>query len=588
MKTFKELLWILDKRQKWQLALLFSMLLLGSGLELFGLSILIPIVDIVAYPGEAVKSNELVKALIGVFSIAPDNQYGVLLVTILFAIFVYLFKCVYSLLLTAYQTRFTNQFVRQISVQLLSNYLYQPYEFHVYTNSSELYRSATSDASAFVSSISLIVSLLSDMLFMAIAIVYLLFVDWRLTLIVFLTLGILTVFLVRIMKKKVRKYSVENWRLNAVAIKNINEGLSGIKETKISNREQYFIDNYDTTKERQAVLLLKSAILNAAPRVLVEAVGMVSMLVALLVYAFYVKDSQVIVATFATLAIVVVKMLPYISRLNGSVNALRWNMVSIHKVYEDLRLVNETPATNDSEAARNAEPLPFQKELVLKGIGFHYRNTEKFVLKNANAIIGKGQSVAFCGASGAGKTTAVDIILGLLKPQEGQVLCDGANIAEHLREWHKDISYVPQEIFLIDDTIKENIAFGHDANQVPDEVVWNALEKAQLAEFVRSLPDGLQTQIGEKGVRLSGGQRQRIGIARALFRETPIIVFDEATSALDFQTESEVLKTVAGLKGDKTLIIITHRLTTIADCDRIYEIKDSEMVMIKGPGVPER
>ncbi len=285
--------------------------------------------------------------------------------------------------------------------------------------------------------------------------------------------------------------------------------------------------------------------------------------------------------------IVVVKMLPYISRLNGSINALRWNMVSIHKVYEDLKLVRETPVMNDSGGAYDADSLPFKNELILRDVGFHYRNTQKFVLRNANAIIGKGESVAFCGASGAGKTTTVDIILGLLKPQEGHVFCDDLNIADHLREWHKNISYVPQDIFLIDDTIKENIAFGHDANQIPDEIVWNALEKAQLAEFVRSLPNGLQTQIGEKGVRLSGGQRQRIGIARALFRETPIIVFDEATSALDYQTEADVLKTVAGLKGDKTLVIITHRLTTIADCDRIYEIKDSEIVMIKGPGVPE-
>ncbi len=583
METFKEFLWILNKKQKWQLVLLFFLLLFSSILELFGLSILVPIVNMVAYPDTAVEGNALTKVLISVFRLPSDNYQAILFATILFVIAVYVFKCIFSLLLTAYQNRFTNQFSRQISVHLLSNYLYQPYEFHVYTNSSELYRNATSDAGAFVGSISLIISTLSDVLFMIIAVVYLLFVDWLLTLIVFASLGIITIVLTRLMKQKVRKYSVYSWRLNAIGIKNINEGLSGIKETKISNREQYFIDNYDDTKSKQAAISLKTAVLTSAPRLLVEATGMIAILVALLVYSLNNVSSQAIISTFATLAIAVVKLLPYLSRLNGNINSLRWNMVSIHKVYQDLRLVAETPVTKDGDLANKIDVLPFKNSVVLRDISFHYRNVDSLVLDKINAIIPKGQSVAFCGSSGAGKTTTVDVLLGLLKPQEGKVLCDGVDIADHLREWHKDISYVPQDIFLIDDTIKENIAFGHDVNSVPDELVWAALEKAQLADFVRTLPKGLRTRIGEKGVRLSGGQRQRIGIARALFRDTPIIVFDEATSALDFETEAEVLKTVAGLKGDKTLVIITHRLATIQDCDRIYEIKDSKMVMTKGP-----
>lgn len=583
MKTLKELLWILNKKQKWQLVLLFFMLLLSSFLELFGLSVLIPIVDMVAYPESAAESNTLVQFLVFVFRLPKDNFQAILVATILFVIFVYLFKCCFALLVTAFQNRFTNQFQRQISVHLLSNYLYQPYEFHVYTNSSELYRSATGDASTFVNSITLFINTLSDVLFMLVAIIYLLFTDWLLTLIVFTALGLLTVVLTRLMKKKVRKYSIYSWQLNAIGIKNINEGLSGIKETKISNREQYFIDNYDDTKSKQAAISLKTAVLTSVPRLFVEAAGMIAMLIALLVYALNGASSEQMVVTFATLAIAVVKILPYLSRLNGNVNSLRWNMVSIHKVYEDLRLVSEIPVTRDGDLAESAKPLPFEKEIRIQGVKFHYRNAESNVLDNIHATISKGQSVAFCGSSGAGKTTTVDILLGLLKPQEGQVLCDGVDIADHLREWHKDISYVPQEIFLIDDTIKENIAFGHDIHKIPDEQVWAALEKAQLADFVRTLPEGLYTKIGEKGVRLSGGQRQRIGIARALFRDTPIIVFDEATSALDYQTEAEVLKTVVGLRGDKTLVIITHRLTTIQDCDRIYEIKDSKMVMTKGP-----
>ena len=587
MKTIRELLWILNGKQKWQLALLFFMLLFSSFLELFGLSVLVPIVDMVAYPAQAIETNTLVKILIFVFHLPQDNYQAILITTILFVVFVYVFKCIYALFMTAYQNRFTNQFSRQISVHLLSNYLYQPYEFHVYTNSSELFRNATGDATAFVGSITLLINTLADVLFMLVALIYLLFIDWMLTLIVFSALGLLTFILLRLMKKKVRKYSVYSWQLNAIGIKNISEGLSGIKETKISNREQYFIDNYDDTKAKQASISLKTAVLTSAPRLMVEAAGMIAMLIALLIYALNNTSSEQIVVTFATLAIAVVKILPYLSRLNGNINALRWNMVSIHKVYQDLRLVSEIPVTKDGDLSDVVAPLLFNDRLVLRNVRFHYRNVEKNVLDGVYAVIPKGESVAFCGVSGAGKTTTVDIILGLLKPQEGQVLCDGVDICNHLREWHKDISYVPQDIFLIDDTIKENIAFGHDINKVPDELVWAALEKAQLADFVRTLPDGLYTKIGEKGVRLSGGQRQRIGIARALFRDTPIIVFDEATSALDYETEAEVLKTVVGLRGDKTLIIITHRLTTIQDCDRIYEIKDSKMTLTKGSVLEE-
>jgi ABC-type multidrug transport system fused ATPase/permease subunit len=588
MRTLKQIFTILTKREKILLVFLLLGMIVGAFLELFGVSVLLPIISLVSSDSSSlpstIEANALLSFLVNFFRLSASDPIKLFIVVICFVMGVYIFKAIYSIALSAFQAKYTNNFRKNLSLELFKVYLLQPYEFHLYRNTADLLQSATYDCGNFISAVSTILSLVSDFIFCLALTVYLFIVDWKITLIVLGVIGGLSILLLALVKKKVRAYGNEVWWLNGQSNKTILESLGGIKETIVSGREPYFIEHYSKLQSDMSNVSFKNAFVGILPRTIIEAVGMISILTALLIYVVSGVSNSTILGTFSLFVVAVVKLLPYVSRFNGELNGLRFSMRSVHNVYDDLKLSSSSSSLRDISKSNGT--LSFREKIELVNVSFHYRGSEKAVLDAVSCRIFKGESTAFCGASGAGKTTTVDIILGLLSPTVGQVLCDGVPISSDVKAWHKNISYIPQDIFLVDDSIRNNVAFGLDPQEVKEEDVWKALDEAQLGGFVRGLPDGLNSQIGEKGVRLSGGQRQRIGIARALFRNTQIIVFDEATSALDYQTEGEILKTVNGLRGSKTLIIITHRLNTIQNCDRIYEIKDGKMTCIKG-GEPD-
>ena len=572
---------ILSRREKFTFLLIFFGMFLSSFLELFGLAILTPVVDIVAYPSKAVENSWYIRFFADALRIEYADTKRLLIALILFVAAVYVIKALYAIFFALWQQRFINRFSRRLSVALFSNYLYQPYEFHTNINTSTLISKATYDVSSFVGGISVLLSLLSDILFCLTVFIYLLVQHPLLTAVVFLGLGVLAGILYWLLRKKAAKYGRQAAEINAKRLKNIREGLAGIKETKISNREEHFIQTYRDTMYESQHIGIKQSVISIIPRQTLEMVGMIGLLIALLIYALQDKEPASIVSTFTLLGIAVIKLLPHIARIMGYLNSFKSAQWSINRVYEDMRLISEVPA----EAMTGSfEAMPFDKQIDLSNVLFQYKSGKEPVLNHISAIVPKGSSVAFCGRSGAGKTTTVDVLLGLLKPQEGNVFCDGVDVETNLRGWHANLSYVPQDIYLLDDTIAANVAFGYD--EMDEEKIWLALRKAHLEDFVRGLPNGIRANIGEKGVKLSGGQRQRIGIARALYRNTPIIVFDEATSALDFETEKEILNTITSLRGEKTLIIITHRLGTIADCEYIYKIEGADAELIQYPGHP--
>ena len=549
-------------------------------LELVGISVLLPIINLIADPAAAVNSSWYLKLIVSIFQLASDDYKSIEIVVICLVMAIYVFKAIYTIFLNAMESKFTNNFTAKLSGDLFKTYLFQPYDFYLYSNSADLLRSATNDVTAFVSSLSTILALLSDVIFCIAIFVYLIILDWLITLIVVAVIGGVSACLLLAVKKKTLAYGRETWWLNTKGIKTIQEALGGIKETKISARESYFLDEYVHVKNDQANVAFKNNFVGSLPRIIIEAVGMISILAALLIYTLLGVTNAKIISTFSLFVVAIVKLLPYVSRFNGEINGLRFSAASIDSVYRDLQL-----ASNSDKQLLSSQPiakLPFDRAIEIADVTFAYRGSEKRILEHVTGVVKKGESTAFCGQSGAGKTTTVDLILGLLKPTSGSILCDDVDIATNIQGWHQNISYVPQDIYLVDDSIRSNVAFGLDPRKVKDEDVWHALDEAQLGDFVRSLPKQLWSTIGEKGVRLSGGQRQRIGIARALFRNTQIIIFDEATSALDFTTEGEILQTVNALKGTRTLIIITHRLNTIQNCDRIYEVKDGKMTCIKG------
>ena len=574
------MMFILSKREKLGFVALFFGMLFSSFLEVFGLAILVPVVNIVAYPDTAMQNSWYLRFFSRVFGIPSDDTKTLLISFVIFIAAVYVLKAAYFFFFNWWQRKFIASFSRRLSIGLFENYLYQPYEFHVYHNTSELISRATYDVGGFVGGLNIVLSTLSDILFTIVVFIYLMISEPLITLLIFAGLGTASVFLNWLFRKKARAYGREGAIINAKQLKAIKEGLSGIKETKIAGREAYFVEAYNSTMKQAQNLSIKQSIIGIVPRTTVEALGMIGMLIGLMVYYLVGTPPEKILSTFTLLAISTVKLLPYITRIAAQLNAFRGASWSIHRVTEDLHLIKEVPVDT---SAKGRVAIPFNSAVAITNVVFRYKSGTNPVLQGVSASIPKGRSVAFCGRSGAGKTTTIDVLLGLLKPQAGSVTCDGLDISANLNGWHENLAYVPQDIYLVDDTIRANVAFGYGANEIRDDDVWQALDKAQLGDFIRGLPDGLNTQIGEKGVRLSGGQRQRIGIARALYRDTPILILDEATSALDFETEAEILKSVEGLKGEKTLVIITHRLGTIENCDYIYKIENNQIIMVKSP-----
>ena len=581
LTTLKHIRFVLTRKEKAGLIAQFFGMLLSSFLELFGLAILTPIVEVVAYPEKISESSWLLQLFADFFWTNRQDTKQLLAALVTFIGCVYLFKAAFAIFFQLWQQRFLNRLSRRLSVSLFANYLYQPYEFHTNNNTSSLISKATYDVGSFISALGDLLGLCSDLLFCVAVLVFLLTQAPLLTAIVLLGLGVLAVFLYWLFKKKAAKFGQMAAEINARKLKNIREGLAGIKETKISNREEHFIQSYFDTMYESQRIGIKQSVIAIIPRQALETMGMLGLLIALLVYSLAGLEPSKLVSTFATLGIGVVKLLPYISRIIGRLNGVKGMQFSVYRVYGDMRLVREIPANT---ATKPFDFMPFTNRIELSNILFKYQSGTEPVLKHVSAVVPKGSTVAFCGRSGAGKTTTVDVLLGLLKPLEGNVFCDGIDVETNLRGWHANLSYVPQEIYLVDDTIAANVAFGCDV--IDEKRVYEALAKAHLDGFIDELPQGMRTIVGEKGVRLSGGQRQRIGIARALYRNTPIIVFDEATSALDFETERGILETITELRGEKTLIIITHRLGTIANCDYIYKIEGADAVLIQYPGHP--
>ncbi len=347
----------------------------------------------------------------------------------------------------------------------------------------------------------------------------------------------------------------------------------------MTHTEAFFEENYEKSGRRTIQAEKWNSVLGNIPRLLIEMVSVCSMLALIAIMIYKGREIETLITSLGAFAMAAVKLLPSANRVVGALNAIAYQEPALDKMLENLQILESEDgrSTIEEAAEKKTSPLTLEREISLQNISYSYPNSEQHVLKQAQMSVPVGKSVGIVGTSGAGKTTAVDIMLGLLNPQEGWVLADGVDVMSNYTEWLSHIGYIPQTIFMLDDTIRANVAFGMKREDQTDEQVWYALEEAQLAEFVRSLPEGLDTQIGERGVRLSGGQRQRIGIARALYTNPELLIFDEATSALDNETEAAIMESINSLHGRKTMVIIAHRLQTIEGCDIVYRVKDGKI-----------
>lgn len=568
ISTVKQLQYLLDKKTKRKLVLLFVMTIFCSIVELLGVTIILPIIDL-AMDQNPIADNFLASLIMKYMG--ANSKEAILIWMIGITIFVYIIKNAYVCFFYSRQFKFAASVKRDMATRLMKAYLKQPYSFFLNKNTSELIRSVNTDTGQLFQLVSNILIVFSNALTALCIIVYLAISNLVMTLVVTVVLGVCLFIIIFVLQKKNLKNGLVNQRVNGFLIKHLQQAFEGVKEIKIMNTEQQFIDMYDSAYKRSTDLEVKYSIYNTMPKYLMEVFAISALLGFLGVNVAFNDNYMILLPHLAVFCVAAYKLLPSVNAIYASFNVVVYHKASINLVYHDIKQADEFE--NSFEDSKNVDPLNFKKEIKLNNIYFRYDNCEEDVLSDVNLEIHKGQSVAFVGASGGGKTTTADIILSLLTPQKGTVTVDGVDIQTNIWGWRKKLGYIPQFIYLTDDTIRNNVAFGVAEDEINDEMIWRALDDAQLKEFVEGLPEGLDTVVGERGARISGGQRQRIGIARALYCNPEVLVFDEATSALDNDTEKEVMKAIDGLQGTKTILMIAHRLSTIENCDVVYRIE---------------
>lgn len=565
---------ILSKQQKIRIAIIIAMMAVGAILETLGVGLILPLVSAVTTP-DVIESNETIKSICEFFDLHSVRTFMILMIVIL--IFVYIFKNLFLLLEYYVQCRFicNNRFA--VQRKLLEKYLRKPYEFFLYAESGEIMRTINNDTTLTFSLLSSLLGFFTEAFISVALIVTIIITDPYMAFLSAGVLGIALLALESIIRPVLKRAGLKKQKSSAETFKWLLQSINGIKEIKVAEKEDYFLEQFFRYGKQNIDSEKINTVLGEVPRLAIEAVSMSAILGVLAVLLYNGREIDSMLPQLTAFAFAAIRLMPSVNRMSASLNSVAFQEPALDKVVQIWNEEDVLPRLQ-KKVKEHSFGITLQKKIELRDITYCYPNTETAVIIHANMEIPVGKSVGIVGTSGSGKTTTVDILLGLLAPQAGQVLADGEDVRKNYHSWLSHISYIPQMIFMLDDTIRANVAFGDSEEEICEEQVWNALEEAQLADFVRGLPEGVDTRIGERGIRLSGGQRQRIGIARALYTDPELLIFDEATSALDNETEAAVMESVNRLHGKKTLLIIAHRLGTIEGCDMVYRVEDGEIM----------
>ncbi len=569
---------LLDRKQKWQMAGLIFLMFIGAILEAFSIVAIIPVVTLILTP-EALADNKIVMTLYHISPFRTEKAFGVAILLMLIVAFIIKNIYIYWEYKILYKFIFTNQF--NTSERMMKNFIRRDYEFFLSADTAVIQRSITSDVNNMYALIQALLTLVSEaIVFLGIALTLILkdpLMAAIITVLLVITLFVIKIFIKPVMKKA----GEENQEYYSGLFKHISETVMGIKEIKVSGREKQFVEDYKECGKGYVGAVQKYTVINNIPRLIIEVVCMAGVVLYFLYLYLYGGDAAKSIGTLSVFAFGLTRLMPCANRINNQLNNIAYFEPFFMGVTDNLQDEIQSGKTDISSLEPPTEKLPATKEITMTDITFHYANTRGVnILEHANLTIPIGTSVGIVGTTGAGKSTIVDILLGLLKAQEGEICVDGVNIFENgnYRKWLKNVGYIPQSIFMLDDTIRRNVAFGIREEEIDDDRVWEALKEAQLDEFVKTLPDGINTGIGERGLQISGGQRQRIGIARALYDDPEVLVMDEATSALDNETEKAIVDSINRLQGSKTMIIIAHRLQTIEKCDAVYRVENKQVI----------
>lgn len=572
--------YLFDKKQKRQLVGLAALILVGGLLETLGVSLLVPVVQAVMDP-EAIMENELVEQAAQLLRIQTSRQLIIFMLGSL--IILYVFKNAYLLFLTYVQNTFVTRNRNRMISRVMREFLNRPYEDYLGADIPTVFRLTDSDIPNAFQLILVMIQMVTEIVVSVSLCIVLVVVSPTMSLfIVVIFLG-MTLIITKILKPRLNSIGHKNQTIQSRIAKWRIQSIYGLKDVKVLHREEFFVRNYYESGAIGANVARNYAVLNNLPRLLIETIFMASMFLFIMLYMLGGGDITVLVPQLTAFGMAAIRVMPGTNRINTYLSEIAYAQPCLDYLYDNLnenmkKDVNGSVTGLTGGGAPELAALELEDKIVLDHITYAYPNTEKNIFTDAHMEVKKGQSVGIMGPSGAGKSTIVDILLGLLHVQAGKITCDGVDIFDNYPSWLARIGYIPQSIYLIDESIRDNIAFGIDADRIDDRRIWEVLEEAQLKEFVEELPEGLDTAIGDRGVRISGGQRQRLGIARALYHNPEILVFDEATSALDNDTEKAVMDAINSFHGRKTMIIIAHRLNTIAKCDVIYKVEDEKIV----------
>ena len=557
---------LLTSNQRKSAVILLILMVVGMFLELLGVGLVLPIIAMLVQQDYS-ANHPWFKNLLEAAGNPSDEM--VIVGAMLTLVCVYLLKNFFLAFLIWSQTRFIAGLQAGLSQRLFTLYLRQPYTFHLQRNSAQLIRNVQGEVSILSGSVAMPVILFLAEMMVLVGICTLMFIIEPLgTFIVLVVLGMAAWSFQYVTKKHVTRWGKERQYHEGMRIQHLHQGLGGAKDVKLLGREDEFLNQYGLHTLKGARINQLQSALQQMPRLWLELLGILGLTALVFSMLLQGKEISSILPTLGLFAAAAFRLMPSVNRIIGAIQQLRFGLPVVETLNKELKLEQ----TGKSEKLANGEKT-FNKQIRLDNICYSYPNSPIPALEHISLVINKGESIGFIGPSGSGKSTLVDLILGLLTPDSGHVVVDGVDIQLSIRDWQDKIGYVPQSIYLTDDTLRRNVAFGLSDKQIDIDAVSRAIKAAQLEEFVNSLPEGFETIVGERGVRLSGGQRQRIGIARALYHDPAILVLDEATSALDTTTENSVMQTINTLHGAKTIIIVAHRMSTVEKCDRLYYLK---------------
>ena len=554
---------------------LLGLMFIGMLLETLGVGLVIPALALLTQPNIASIHPMLQPVL---QSISNPDQHTLVIYGMLVLVGVYLIKALFLAYIAWKQAKFSFGVQVQLSQRLFTLYLRQPYSFHLQRNSAQLMRNVTNEVGMFTGTITQSMNLLSESLVLLGLSVLLISVEPIGALIVVLILGFATWGFHQLTRKRITRWGAERQHHDGLRIQHLQQGLGGAKDVKLLGRETDFLEQYRTHNAKSARVGQLQTTLQQMPRLWLELLavtGLAMLVVSMLAQG---RALEAVLPTLGLFAAAAFRLMPSVNRVLSAVQSLRYGLAMIDTLHTEFKLA--TPAV----VRVCTSVAPFRSKLELNKVTYAYPSAASATLNEISLTIRQGESVGFIGSSGSGKSTLVDILLGLLTPDSGEVRLDGEDIQHAMRNWQDQIGYVPQSIFLTDDTLARNVAFGLPNAQIDEAAVWRAICAAQLEDFVHSLPMKLDTLVGERGIRLSGGQRQRIGIARALYHDPAVLVLDEATSSLDTATEHDVMQAVRALQGHKTILIVAHRLSTVEHCDRLYRLELGRVVEEGSPG----